>query len=238
MEPIFLAIYSCDLYKYDQIELKEGKLNHLYGFYPFSKFKNNTQGKRKLKSLDCAFVHYLIKELQICAYYRQCFMKNVKIDRGPDILLLKPTKKNLIDYNWNERVYNLVREKCELDHALSWMSTLGGAFSALGDYFENCADTAGKISIHQLRLAFKLGDPNIASRCRLYLSLSLIQKKKFKTAAQIIRNEYNLSKTQIVNEQVRLVKMCLGIWSKLQYEHGLYRNNRRIKRVRKKPSFE
>lgn len=26
----------------------------------------------------------------------------------------------------------MVRERCELDHALSWLSTLGGAFSALG----------------------------------------------------------------------------------------------------------
>lgn len=44
-----------------------------------------------------------------------------------------------------------------MDHAFSWLSTLGGAFSALGDYFENCAETAGKISIQQLQLAFRLG---------------------------------------------------------------------------------
>lgn len=29
-------------------------------------------------------------------------------------------------------------EKRELDSALAWLSTLGGAFSALGDDFENC----------------------------------------------------------------------------------------------------
>lgn len=54
-------------------------------------------------------------------------------------------------------MYDLVRERCEVDHALSWLSTLGGAFSALGDYFEACADTAGKISVHQLKLALRLG---------------------------------------------------------------------------------
>lgn len=51
----------------------------------------------------------------------------------------------------------MVKERCEVDHAFSWLSTLGGAFSALGDYFENCAETAGKISIQQLQLAFRLG---------------------------------------------------------------------------------
>lgn len=29
-------------------------------------------------------------------------------------------------------------EKVELDHLLSWLSTLGGAFSALGDSKTNC----------------------------------------------------------------------------------------------------
>lgn len=157
-------------------------------------------------------------------------MKNVKKWRGPDIILLQSTKKDLIDYNWNERLSYLVRERCELDHVLSWLSTLGGAFSALGDYFEKCAETAGRISIRQLKLAYRLGDPSIASRCRLYYSLSLIQKKKFKLAARIVKNEYNCAKEEIVSEKIRLLKMCQGIWSKLQYEHGLYRNNRKINR--------
>lgn len=32
----------------------------------------------------------------------------------------------------------MVVERQETDHAMSWLSTLGGAFSALGEEFEHC----------------------------------------------------------------------------------------------------
>lgn len=32
----------------------------------------------------------------------------------------------------------MVVERQEADHAMSWLSTLGGAFSALGEEFEYC----------------------------------------------------------------------------------------------------
>lgn len=90
-----------------------------------------------------------------------------------------------------------------------------------GDYFPVCADTAGKISINQLKLALRMGDPNIAARCRLYLSLSLIQKKKFRYARKIIYREFQLAKRATVIDS-RLLNMCRGIWSKLQYEYGVF----------------
>lgn len=122
----------------------------------------------------------------------------------------------------NERVSCMVREHCELEHALSWLSTLGGAFSAYGDYFTNCAEIAGKISYHQLKIALRLGDPNVAARCRLYFALSLIQQTRFKLARWIISHEYERANKQVVKD-VRLLKMCKGIWSKLQHEFDLYR---------------
>ncbi|KAH1011760.1 hypothetical protein HUJ04_001057 [Dendroctonus ponderosae] len=118
----------------------------------------------------------------------------------------------------------MVRERCEVDHAFSWLSTLGGAFSALGDYFENCAETAGRISMQQLMLAARIGDPNVQARCRLYFSLSLIQKKRFQLASRIIRQEYHLAQRQAAIDE-RLVRMCKGIWAKLQYEHGTHKRN-------------
>lgn len=126
----------------------------------------------------------------------------------------------------------MIRERCELDHALSWLSTLGGAFSALGDYFSNCALIAGKISVHQLQLALRLNDPNIVTRCRLYFSLSLIQRKYFKFAKRIIHEEYVKAKSDVVVDE-RLVRMCKGIWAKLQYEYGLQRGKKKLKRLHK-----
>lgn len=100
----------------------------------------------------------------------------------------------------------------------------------LGDYFVNCAETAGKISYHQLRLALMLGDPNIASRCHLYFSLSLIQKKRFKRAQQIIYQEYSNANTAVVRDD-KLLNMCRGIWSKLQYEYNISCRQKKINKI-------
>ena len=108
---------------------------------------------------------------------------------------------------------------------MSWLSTLGGAFSALGDYFDDRAEIAGKISVQQMKLAIRLADPAVISRCLLYLSISLIQKHKFKEAKKIIRSQFAFAKH---HEDIRLTKMCLGIWSKLQYTHKIVRLNQRL----------
>lgn len=125
----------------------------------------------------------------------------------------------------------MIRERCELDHALSWLSTLGGAFSALGDYYSGCAEIAGKISFRQLHLALRLGDANIVSRCRLYFSLSLIQRGYFKLAKKIILSEYSKAKSATVVD-FRLINMCRGIWSKLQYDYKVHRNCKKLSRTK------
>ncbi|KAL1502716.1 hypothetical protein ABEB36_007820 [Hypothenemus hampei] len=225
MDQVVWIIYSPEFYIYGLVEFEKNHFSHLQSLVYAVKRK-----KRKFLKLDCVFVHYFIRELNLSDFYRQCVLKNVCHWKAPEFLMLTSTKKDLIDYKWNERMSTLARERCEVDHAFSWLSTLGGAFSALGDYMEQCAETAGKISIHQFKLAFRIGDPNIQSRCRLYLSLSLIQKKQYKRAKIIIKWEYQRALNQTVIDS-RLVKMCKGIWSKLQYEYSLYRNNiRRIKR--------
>lgn len=66
-----------------------------------------------------------------------------------------------------------------------------------------------------------LGDPNIASRCHLYFSLSLIQKKRYKIARQMIYHEYRIAKQAVIRDD-RLLNMCKGIWSKLQYEYNIF----------------
>jgi Domain of unknown function (DUF4807) len=116
----------------------------------------------------------------------------------------------------------LIWEQLEIDHMMSWLSTLGGAFSALGDYFEDRANIAGKISIQQMKLAFRLGDPGLISRCLLYFSIALIQKQRFRAAQRIIRSQYEFA---LHHDDTRLIKSCLGIWSKLKWEHKVARLN-------------
>lgn len=121
-------------------------------------------------------------------------------------------------------------EAIELDYLSSWLSTLGGAFSALGDYDVERADIAGKISIHQLKLALRFGDPITVARCKLFLSISLIQKFHFKAAKALITEQYQYAMSQKEPNKV-LVNMCLGIWSKLKYTKSLYRQGKTMRDV-------
>lgn len=86
---------------------------------------------------------------------------------------------------------------------------------------------AGKISQKQLMIGIKLGDPFLQSRCKLFYSISLIQTGRLRSAKHIIREQYQFARHQKEIDG-RLLKMCKGIWLKLQYEYG-----RRIKIRRK-----
>lgn len=109
---------------------------YIYGNYLISELYVEQIDKRhrnykntQMIQLDSVFVHYLMKEIKLCDFYRKCFSTYWKNSLK---IILKVTIYDLIDYRWNEYVYFMARERCELDHSLSWLSTLGGAFSALG----------------------------------------------------------------------------------------------------------
>jgi len=123
-----------------------------------------------------------------------------------------------IDYVTTRIVTKLIADKIELENSLNWLSTLGGAFSALGENDQNFAMKAGKVSKSQLYIAIKLGSPFTMSRCRLYAAISLIQIGNLKDARKILLREYNYAKSLRDDADPRLRRMCLGIWCKLKYE--------------------
>lgn len=84
---------------------------------------------------------------------------------------------------------------------------------------------AGKISVHQMKLAFQLGDPFLISRCKLYYSIALIQRGILGPAKRIVRDQFRFAKQEQESDP-KLVKMCLGIWSKLLYTQQQRRNKR------------
>lgn len=84
------------------------------------------------------------------------------------------------------------------------------------------AKMAGSISFQQYKIAEKLGDPNTILRCRLYLSISLIQCNQLKKARVAITTVYKTMKSrpeQLQDKQI--IAMCLGIWAKLKYHWHL-----------------
>lgn len=72
----------------------------------------------------------------------------------------------------------------------------------------------------------RLGDPFLQARCKLYYSISLIQTGRLRQAKYIIREQYRFAVTQ-KEVDGRLIKMCQGIWLRLQYEYSLKLNKKK-----------
>ncbi|XP_054015469.1 uncharacterized protein F58A4.6 [Hylaeus anthracinus] len=149
-----------------------------------------------------------------------------KLNLNVILMKLRTPKKQFLDYKWNERITQMALERREINHAMSWLSTLGGAFSALGDEFHYCAEVAGKISIRQFQLALRLGDPLLVARCKLYSALSLIQQGDLDVSKKLIINIYKFSLKQ---NDVRLQNMCQGIWAKLKYCYKLQKERHKTR---------
>lgn len=78
--------------------------------------------------------------------------------------------------------------------------------------------------MYQLKIALKSGNPSIVSRCRLYYSISLIQKGHLRAAKQIVLAQYAIAKSDESDD--RVYKMCHGIWLKLQHSYYLRKQQR------------
>ncbi|XP_023309555.2 uncharacterized protein F58A4.6 [Lucilia cuprina] len=183
--------------------------------------------KRLKWEIDGINYYYLQKELLNFVEYRKVLSTWLQL-KGVQLLWLQIVKpeRDIIDWKWNRMLAVILWEKIEIEYLMSWLSTLGGAFSALGEQFSKCAEMAGKISQKQLMIGIKLGDPFLQSRCKLFYSISLIQTGRLRSAKYIIRQQYNFARSH-AEVDGRLVKMCKGIWLKLQYEYGLRLKSRK-----------
>lgn len=164
--------------------------------------KHSTTGKPRFKHLhiqtEGLYFAAFLQELQRSLTYRLLMLqrwghmhskKYIKTSTANNIrnvviqVKVQDTIPHVVDYAWGERLCRCGQERQHLDAMMSWLSTLGGACSALGDYMEAFAERAWAISLQQMEIAQRLGDPTIVSRCRLYASISLIQQCKFKVSS-------------------------------------------------------
>ncbi|GAV05442.1 hypothetical protein RvY_15576 [Ramazzottius varieornatus] len=124
------------------------------------------------------------------------------------------------DEAWENRIWTLCMWNELVKEHLAWLSTLGGAFSALGKIgFKAFAERAGKISISQLRLALRLGDPILSSRSRIYFALSLIQQRSFRMARRILRNERRFARSEAARSEAdKLESIVDSVWQYLLWE--------------------
>ncbi|TKR77991.1 hypothetical protein L596_018871 [Steinernema carpocapsae] len=125
---------------------------------------------------------------------------------------LKQNEEYDLDFAWELRILGLFRMMLQKEKLMWNLSTLGGALSAMGDYFDSFADKAQQVSFEQLKIAHELGDPVMSSRCRLYVAHALAQKGCFRESMYIIRREYDVGK-KLKSEL--LTNCAKGFWSKV-----------------------
>jgi hypothetical protein len=132
---------------------------------------------------------------------------------------------NLNEYShiiraWTTIVLSWFNKKLAYDCYGAFFSTLGGAYSSLGEDSNEMALKAEKISLKQLSLAKAFNDPNAICRCKLFLAFAYTQLKNYKLAGLILKNEYrnlkdNKGKNGINDE--RLSVMCIAGIKKLRF---------------------
>ncbi|EDW69521.1 uncharacterized protein F58A4.6 [Drosophila virilis] len=192
--------------------------------------EGNNQAKiktvRRLQlELDAVIGNYVLREV----LQQQVLHDLLLHDLGVQLLWLafRPPERLAIDYKWADMLAHTICRHIELEQLMCWLSTLGGGYSALGDQFEGCAQAAGQISLQQLTIGLRLGDPFVQARCKLYYSISLIQRGQLRRAKFLIRAQYRFACGEHKKHDRRLVHMCLGIWQRLCYEYE-QRQRRRL----------
>ncbi|KAL7745583.1 hypothetical protein ACLKA6_009806 [Drosophila palustris] len=183
----------------------------------------DTSVRRLPLQLDAITANYWLREL----LQQKVLSEKLQREHGVQLVWLSlcPPERDTIDYKWSDMLAHTIWEHIEVEHLMSWLSTLGGGFSALGEQFERCAKTAGKISLQQLTIGMRLGDPFLQARCKLYYSISLIQRGQLRQAKHLIRAQYRFALQHKEFDQ-RLMRMCLGIWLRLRFEYEERRSRR------------
>lgn len=82
-----------------------------------------------------------------------------------------------INRSWSRRILELVGNKARLMESFSWLSTVGGGYSALGERDPKFSLRAGALSLgQQLHLAELLGDEKLKVLCHLFFALAATQQ--------------------------------------------------------------
>jgi len=138
--------------------------------------------------------------------------------------------------------YETIWRAIEVEDALHWLSTLGGAYSNLGEHkrefvrsvkrgemaLKVCfqAEKAGMNAFHQMRVALMSGDPRVLLRCWLFVAMSHLQTDRLNSSRAIILRVYAANYRTNVEAvasgekaprppiDAKVAKMCRGIWAR------------------------
>lgn len=180
--------------------------------------------------LDGRVFSALIYLLTVNANFRNAFLLKINnpIDNFQKSVNISYVKARLvmpekceIGYKSLSLALKILWERIELDDAMHWLSTLGGAYSNLGEHSLSFAHRACENALRQMKIALKSDDPFVIYRCWLYVAMSLMQQGKLSSSRRIIEAVYRkfstLDKMNHRTEDEKILKMCLGIWARLMH---------------------
>lgn len=143
--------------------------------------------------------------------------------QGKDTLFsidVTPSKHQFLDYAGNRIARKLIVELVEMDDALNWLSTLGGAYSNLGEHNQAFAQRAERNARRQLQVAMKSADLFSLTKCWLFIAMSQMQQGYLIRSREILKNIYRFcgsNKMARFSDSAKLRIMCRGIWARLKH---------------------
>lgn len=126
---------------------------------------------------------------------------------------------------WSSLVLQLIYRHAQASLMMSWLSTLGGAFSSLGDTDSKSAQMAGRISFHQFCLSRRVHNRSFSVQCILFATISCIQRCMYRRATRLVSWAATHTET---HRDYRLSNMYNAIMQKLRYERELNKQARNL----------
>ena len=122
-------------------------------------------------------------------------------------------------YCWR-LLHPIIVERLQLEYMVASLSTLGGAYSAMGDFYDEHSVKAALVSRRQYAVASKMKNEVLKSRSKIYFAHSLMQRGRLKAGARLIREEYLLARDMVrggKDEFELVVTCCVAGWNRYKY---------------------
>ncbi|XP_062608705.1 uncharacterized protein LOC134270500 [Saccostrea cucullata] len=159
-------------------------------------------------------VNFKEKDTEVQATRKEQQKENMIVDYVVEVDPVYPKQK--VDYAWSYKLGAQTVRKMLLEEAFAWFSTLGGAFSSLGDCFPRFAEEAGRISMKQLKIAEEEENPILACKAKLFFAQSLMQRGYIAESQRIIWTQTIFAK-KMIGVDSKLLTMCRALRKRLKY---------------------
>ena len=186
---------------------------------------NHTNNLGNMLAIKCSYkeASAFSNLLKISLIYAKCVWKywtSLLSLKFLNIYLQAPIDTS-VDYKGCHMSLKILWQMIELEDALHWLSTLGGAFSNLGENNVNFALKAGTNAMKQLMVAMKCDDHSVVAKCWLFVGQSLLQQERFTESSKILKSVWRACHSpplNNLNSTNKLINMTKGIWARLQHE--------------------